>query len=418
MDAAAAEPTEKEKPKKKLILQPQDRIKLGKQLEPLLKPTLKCLVDQLEAAEGADNAANKGSIFSSPIRKDQDETATIRVISYSCVPTIEQLAETITDEKELVILRRVADEARQKAAAESAAKKDSRTKQLVGYEASAARLSASFHRKTNTHLLSSKYYSAMHGWLIFFPIQLIVAAIAIIAFIASYYEIKRKNGVATILTVVAGILGIVAGFLNALDRHLDWRTLHLQHKKSASLYSKLKWDVIMDKIQSATSDEEANLNLNQYNEKLKQLEEHNGDLMVPIEIINCFDAIEDVINERIAIINNKAREKHPELQVAFTAKQDELVANKNIKGYVTDRTKYDILYRCYGLVVSKVMKGGSCCRLPFSYVLPSPDAVVAGIMKGEKYDKFLKEFEKSQTASADAVRDEGTDKNGDGTLPV
>ena len=125
-----------------------------------------------------------------------------------------------------------------------------------------------------------------------------------------------------------------------------------------------------------------------------------------------------MINERIAIINNKAREKHPELQVAFTAKQDELVANKNIKGYVTDRTKYDILYRCYGLVVSKVMKGGSCCRLPFSYVLPSPDAVVAGIMKGEKYDKFLKEFEKSQTASADAVRDEGTDKNGDGTLPV
>ena len=125
-----------------------------------------------------------------------------------------------------------------------------------------------------------------------------------------------------------------------------------------------------------------------------------------------------MINERIAIINNKAREKHPELQVAFTAKQDELVANKNIKGYVTDRTKYDILYRCYGLVVSKVMKGGSCCRLPFSYVLPSPDAVVAKIISDPKFGKFLDKLEKAQTASAEESRGEGTDKNGDGTLPV
>ena len=161
----------------------------------------------------AEKTKTNGIFSSRKITEEKDETATIRVISYSCVPTIEQLAETITDEKELVILRRVADEARQKAAAESAAKKDSRTKQLVGYEASAARLSASFHRKTNTHLLSSKYYSAMHGWRIFLPIQFIVAAIAIIAFVASYYEIKDKKNRATILTVVAGILGIVAGFL-------------------------------------------------------------------------------------------------------------------------------------------------------------------------------------------------------------
>ena len=61
---AAAEPTEKEKPKKKLILTPQDRIKLGKQLEPLLKPTLKCLVDQLEAAADIEGKTNKPGIFS------------------------------------------------------------------------------------------------------------------------------------------------------------------------------------------------------------------------------------------------------------------------------------------------------------------------------------------------------------------
>lgn len=52
----ASEPTEQEKPKKKLILKPEDRIKLGKQLEPLLKPALKSLVLQLEAAEKVEEA--------------------------------------------------------------------------------------------------------------------------------------------------------------------------------------------------------------------------------------------------------------------------------------------------------------------------------------------------------------------------
>jgi len=51
--ADAPEPTEKEKPKKKLILKPEDRINLAKQLEPLLKPQLKSLVDQLEKADQA-----------------------------------------------------------------------------------------------------------------------------------------------------------------------------------------------------------------------------------------------------------------------------------------------------------------------------------------------------------------------------
>ena len=54
-DKAAAEdtsePTETEKPKKKLILKPEDRINLGKQLEPLLKPQLESLVQQLNDAK-------------------------------------------------------------------------------------------------------------------------------------------------------------------------------------------------------------------------------------------------------------------------------------------------------------------------------------------------------------------------------
>ena len=92
----ASEPTEQEKPKKKLILKPEDHIKLGKQLEPLIKPALTSLVQQLnDAVDGTDKSNN--------ITEDLGETPTIRVISYSCVPTIEQLAETITDEKELVI---------------------------------------------------------------------------------------------------------------------------------------------------------------------------------------------------------------------------------------------------------------------------------------------------------------------------
>ena len=65
--------------------------------------------------------------------------------------------------------------------------------------------------------------------------------------------------------------------------------------------------------------------------------------------------------------NDKAREKaikaNPSLKVLFTTKQDEIMANKCIDGYITERMKHEILYRCYGLVVRRVMKGGSCCRL-------------------------------------------------------
>ena len=102
----ASEPTESEKPKKKLILTKQDRIDLGKQLEPLLKPTLDSLVKQLDEAKTEDKKAAADSKTKN-ITGLEGETPSIRVISYSCVPTIEQLAETITDEKELVIKRRV-----------------------------------------------------------------------------------------------------------------------------------------------------------------------------------------------------------------------------------------------------------------------------------------------------------------------
>ena len=78
--------------------------------------------------------------------------------------------------------------------------------------------------------------------------------------------------------------------------------------------------------------------------------------------------------------------------------------------------KHEILYRCYGLVVRQVMKGGSCCRLPFSYMLPSPDAVVGYITDDPKYSRFLLELENAQKASAEESRGEGTDKNGDGAL--
>ena len=89
-----------------------------------------------------------------------------------------------------------------------------------------------------------------------------------------------------------------------------------------------------------------------------------------------------------------------DLPITYTTKQDEIMANKSIEGYITDRKKYEILYRCYGLVVRQVMKGGSCCRLPFSYKLPSPSAVVSAIVADTKYSKFLDELEKPrQTAS-------------------
>ena len=66
--ADAPEPTEQEKPKKKLILKPEDRINLRRQLEPLLKPALKSLVEQLDKPEEQVDVIAE-SKFSEPTEK-------------------------------------------------------------------------------------------------------------------------------------------------------------------------------------------------------------------------------------------------------------------------------------------------------------------------------------------------------------
>ena len=58
--------------------------------------------------------------------------------------------------------------------------------------ANIASLRATFHRKANTHLISAKFFDFQHKYAIFLPLQIVVAIIAISAFLATYYESARN----------------------------------------------------------------------------------------------------------------------------------------------------------------------------------------------------------------------------------
>ena len=64
------------------------------------------------------------------------------------------------------------------------------------------------------------------------------------------------------------------------------------------------------------------------------------------------------------------------------------------KAVIDEKTKYEILQRCYGLVTREVMRPRSCFRLPFSFKLPSPHLVVKKIIRDQKFGRFLKEYSK------------------------
>ena len=77
--------------------------------------------------------------------------------------------------------------------------------------------------------------------------------------------------------------------------------------------------------------------------------------------------------------------------------QEDNKANKEaaaVDGFIDEKTKYEILQRCYGLVTREVMRPRSCFRLPFSFKLPSPYLVVKKIIRDQKFGRFLKEYSK------------------------
>ena len=104
----------------------------------------------------------------------------------------------------------------------------------------------------------------------------------------------------------------------------------------------------------------------------------------------------------LARINRRAKKEYDKRENAekdtkalnhlVTSKQDDLLTNKDIEGYIDEKTKYEILRRCYGLVTREVMRPRSCFRLPFSFKLPSPHVVVKKIIRNGKFGKILEEY--------------------------
>lgn len=186
---------------------------------------------------------------------------------------------------------------------------------------------------------------------------------------------KRVRQHARILTVIAGVLGIVAGFVNAIDRYLDWRTMAQMHTKAAALYSKLKWEVKLANMEDmAQGGGASKFDLSIVKEKLKNLEEHNGDLLVPLQVINVFDEIEAEVQKQVAIHNDEI-DKHDQAELnkakplpTSSTMRGTLLGLKNPK--IDEVESSNILVAAYGKLTSLMMSRTCCSGFPFCLPLP------------------------------------------------
>ncbi|CAH0369619.1 unnamed protein product [Pelagomonas calceolata] len=296
--------------------------------------------------------------------KPIDEKKLYSVIGVSCAPQIESLAELVSNERDRIVEDKLSNTI---AAAKAAAAKKEEEKELMARD-NLASLKTSFTRKSSTHLIASRIFHNKHQYFIFIPLQVIVAAIAIIAFVASYQEGEGNVAAATVLTVIAGVLGIVAGstrrFINALDRYLDWRTQSAMHKGNSATYARLKEDIMMVSLKRENVAE----TINRYDQQLKTLEQSNGDLQVPLELITVFDDVENMIHKRVEAYNDMVRK----CVVVFADRRHLII------DYVKQQA---ILMTAYGFLASRILthKSTNCfcihCCCPclaqeFPYALP------------------------------------------------
>ncbi len=369
-------------PKPKPKLSQEDKVKLGKALAPALKPSIKIMSDQITAAE-----------------KKPDELHS--VIGEGCVPQIESLAALITDERDKIIED---NENEALALAEAAAKKkekEKRARALAGYLTSTAMLKASFARKGAVHLIASEVFHNKHQYFLFIPLQIVVMTIAILAFVASHQESNGNVEAATILTVIAGVLGIVAGFINAIDRYLNYRSFADMHKSSASMYKKLQWAVGMSNIKHIAdgADElegDALKEIDTYKQKLQTLEESNGDLTVPLQLINVFDEVESLVKKEVEIHNDKvlkslgSKTADGQIMPLRTSYRGHITKSRSNYGplYVDEVKEMDILVSAYGFLVNLIMTNKGWCKSfkcrDFPYALPEPETLSAQATKKVK----------------------------------
>ena len=230
--------------------------------------------------------------LSGEIDAARDEAQKARVVNEQCKPMIRNLAGQYDAEDE---------EARFE-------------KKLKDYDAGFRALRALFARGEIMHGLAAKYLIHVHYWKIFLPIQLIVTCAALLSLLAAAQDARKNVTIAYWLSLAAGALGFVAALLNTVDRYLDWRTQGELHKKAASVYGKINSEMSYS----------ANRNdgFNEYTAKWKNLQEATGELLIPYQIVQVFDYVEQMIHEQVQVMNLY----RPELYWNSSKENDFLIA--------------------------------------------------------------------------------------------
>ena len=141
-------------------------------------------------------------------------------------------------------------------------------------DAIAARVGA----KVVIHELAREYYAHRHFWFLFLPQQLTLFIAAVLAFLASNYEGKKRDDVED----TSGSLGFACAFIIAVDRYLDWHTLAEMHQLAATAYSHLKMELAVARTSGDRRDALR---------KLAIIEETTPAAHVPLALRECFDHV-------------------------------------------------------------------------------------------------------------------------------
>merc|ERR1712176_36277 len=102
-----------------------------------------------------------------------------------CVPTIEDLANYITKEKEVHFIKQQKEKEKKAAAARKNAATEAMKRETEAYLATVAKLRHSFHRKTCTHLIATKHYAFRHFWKIYTPLTILSLLVALSSFLGA-----------------------------------------------------------------------------------------------------------------------------------------------------------------------------------------------------------------------------------------
>mmetsp|Transcript_3006 Transcript_3006/g.9306 ORF Transcript_3006/g.9306 Transcript_3006/m.9306 type:complete len:333 (-) Transcript_3006:88-1086(-) len=159
------------------------------------------------------------------------------------------------------------------------------------YDACWESLYTQYNQKVAMHSLAEHFCSHRHFWLLFLPLQLVVATSATLALLASATNTTANNShIQRHLALSAGILGFVVSFLSALDRYTDYRSKAEMHRQAVVVYTKIKSILEINSVERM-KDASTKLPLEDLQAKIKDLEDSNS-VMVPPEIQRAFEGLE------------------------------------------------------------------------------------------------------------------------------